>query len=371
MSWPLSQDYNEAIQSPRSNFADPDLQARRGRGQRPGPAHALLRQLRRRLPGALPRRQRWAVKCFTREVPGLRERYQKISAHLGQAKLPFMVDFSYLDQGIRVGGQWFPVLKMQWVEGLTLNQFVSQYLDKPAMLEALSQMWGRMGKYLRAAEVAHCDLQHGNVLLVPGADSHSLKLKLIDYDGMWVPALAGTNSGEVGHPSYQHPQRLREQSYNIDVDRFPLLLIATALRALKARGKELWDKYDNGDNLLFKEPDLREPLKSHLFLDLTKTDDPAVKPLVDHLIKALRGGLETTPLLEELMPDAKGASTPAPPTRPSKLGDGPPSGAGLNKSGPARQTSTATPAAPKAAPVSPVAAVASVRSISTNPRRGW
>ena len=28
MSWPLSQDYNEAIQSPASNSADPDL--RRG-----------------------------------------------------------------------------------------------------------------------------------------------------------------------------------------------------------------------------------------------------------------------------------------------------------------------------------------------------
>jgi hypothetical protein len=58
-----------------------------------------------------------------------------------------------------------------------------------------------------------------------------LALKLIDYDGMWVPALAGTRSGEVGHPSYQHPQRLREGPYNIDVDRFPLLLVATALRA--------------------------------------------------------------------------------------------------------------------------------------------
>ena len=84
------------------------------------------------------------------------------------------MDFSYLEQGIRVAGQWYPVLKMQWVEGLTLNQFVGQYLDKPAMLEALLQIWARMAKYLRAAEVGHCDLQHGNVLLVPGADSHSL-----------------------------------------------------------------------------------------------------------------------------------------------------------------------------------------------------
>ena len=29
MSWPVSQDYNEAIQSPATNFADPDL--RRGK----------------------------------------------------------------------------------------------------------------------------------------------------------------------------------------------------------------------------------------------------------------------------------------------------------------------------------------------------
>ena len=40
-------------------------------------------------------------------------------------------------------------------------------------------------------------------------------------------------SGEVGHPSYQHPQRLREGTYSPEVDRFPVLLVATALRALK------------------------------------------------------------------------------------------------------------------------------------------
>ena len=51
---------------------------------------------------------------------------------------------------------------------------------------------------------------------------------------MWVPALAGKKSGEVGHPNYQHPQRLREGTYSLEVDRFPLLLVATALRALKA-----------------------------------------------------------------------------------------------------------------------------------------
>ncbi len=231
MPWPLSQDYNEAIQSPATNFTDADLQ----KGETVANALGIpmpcsgnfadVYQVR------CPDGSRWAVKCFTREAVGLRERYQEISAWLRRAKLPFTVDFSYLEQGIRVAGKWHPVLKMQWVEGLTLNQFVAQHLDKPAMLEALLQLWVRMGKYLRDAEVGHCDLQHGNVLLVPGSTPGALALKLIDYDGMWVPALAWKKSGEVGHPSYQHPQRLREGTYSLDVDRFPLLVVAAALPA--------------------------------------------------------------------------------------------------------------------------------------------
>jgi len=38
---------------------------------------------------------------------------------------------------------------------------------------------------------------------------------------MWVPGLAGKKSGEVGHPAYQHPRRLKEGTYNQEVDRFP------------------------------------------------------------------------------------------------------------------------------------------------------
>jgi hypothetical protein len=317
MSWPLSQDYNEAIQSPATNFTDADLK----KGETVANALGIpmpcsgnfadVYQMR------CPDGSRWAVKCFTREVPGLRERYQEISAWLRRAKLPFTVDFSYLEQGIRVTGKWYPILKMQWVEGLTLNQFVSQHLDKPATLEALAQIWARMGKYLRAAEVGHCDLQHGNVLLVPGPNANALALKLIDYDGMWVPALAKTKPGELGHANYQHPQRLRSGAYSLDVDRFPLLLVATSLHALKANGEALWRKYDNADNLLFKESDLRKPVKSPLIYELTKTNDPFVQPLLDHLLKALKNGLEATPLLEEVMPMTQSAVTTS--SRPSRL----------------------------------------------------
>ena len=315
VGWPLSQDYNEAVQSPATNFADADLRC----GQAAGNAHGIpmpysgnfadVYQLRG------PDGARWAVKCFTRETPGLRERYAEISRHLRSAKLPFTVDFTYLDQGIRVRGHWYPVLKMEWVEGLTFNQFVAQHLDKPATLEALLQIWARMARHLRASGAAHGDLQHGNVLLVPDAGGKSLSLKLVDYDGMFVPALAGNPPGEVGHAAYQHPQRAREQTYSLEVDRFPVLLVATALSALKAGGRALWEKYDDGDNLLFTREDLEAPSKSRLFYELLKLDDPAARSLAETLVDAARKPLDETPLLEELLP--QGRPAPASPAAPA------------------------------------------------------
>ena len=135
MGGPLSQDYNEAIQSPARNFADPDL--KRGTAVRnemglPMPCSGTFADVYQvRCPDGSP----WAVKCFTRQTPGLGERYREISRHLRAAKLPFTVDFHYQEEGVRVRGRWFPLLKMQWVEGLTLNQFVAQYAHRPAMLE--------------------------------------------------------------------------------------------------------------------------------------------------------------------------------------------------------------------------------------------
>src|SRR5947209_5282318 len=134
MPWPQPTDYNEAIQSPQLCFADPELRQGQptlnalGLPQPRSGNFADVYQVQ------CPNNQTWAVKCFTREVHGLHERYQAISEHLRQAHLPFMVDFHYLDQGIRIHGQWYPILKMRWVEGFTLNEFVRDQADKPQIL---------------------------------------------------------------------------------------------------------------------------------------------------------------------------------------------------------------------------------------------
>jgi len=123
----------------------------------------------------------------------------------------------------------------------------------------LTEMWPRVARGLRDAQVTHADLQHGNVMLVPGKAENRVSLKLVDYDGMYLPSLAGTQSGESGHPGYQHPRRLAEGLYSAEVDRFSHLVIYTALRALQARGRGLWDAYNFGDNLLFTQRTFRHP----------------------------------------------------------------------------------------------------------------
>ena len=311
ISWPSSQDYNEAIQSPATNFADDDLR----RGQ------AVTNALGIPLPCSgnfadvyqvrSPDGSRWAVKCFTREVPGLRERYQEIGTASARRQAALHRRFHL--PGARHSRCRELVSGSQ--DGMGRGPY-PQSVRRPRCRQAghVGGAVANLGAHGAAPArpvSAHADLQHGNVLLVPDAGGKSLALKLIDYDGMFVPALAGNPSGEVGHAAYQHPQRFREGTYSPAVDRFPLLVVATALSALKAGGRALWEKYDNGDNLLFRQQDLEVPAKSMLFYDLLKLDDPPTRSLTENLIEATRKPLEETPLLEGLIPD--GRPSPVPP----------------------------------------------------------
>ena len=222
-----------------------------------------------RMPGD---RQHLGPECFTREVRRSTRRYREISAHLDQVRLPFTVDFQYLDRGIRIGGRWFPALKMRWVEGLGLNQFVE---DRSTGPNCSANCWtcGRSwpGGCARPAwPTPTCSTATSCWCPCSGGQ---LALKLIDYDGMYVPSLAGRPSGEVGHPAYQHPHRLREGTYSGEVDRFSHLAIYCAVRCLKVGRRELWQRFNNGDNLLFRESDFRNPGESELFRTLWELPD--------------------------------------------------------------------------------------------------
>src|SRR5690348_5842924 len=131
MTWPSGSDYNEAIQSPRSAFEDTAL-----RSCLPECDHLGLPKPRSGNFAVAYKLQagsaNWAVKCFTKQPPqDAQQRYAAIAAYLSQVHSPYMLDFTYLARGIRVRGEWYPIVKMAWAQGDPLNVYVQRNLTNP------------------------------------------------------------------------------------------------------------------------------------------------------------------------------------------------------------------------------------------------
>jgi hypothetical protein len=212
-----------------------------------------------------------------KEIPDLQERYKAISQYVAQIRLPYTVPFTYNPCGIRVQGRSFPLLKMQWVQGRALNTFVQAVLAYPETLLSTARFWAKMMSDLGAANIAHGDLQHGNVLVVGD------QLRLVDYDGMFVPALAGMQSNELGLPSYQLPSRTA-LDYGSYLDNFSAWVIYVSLIALAVH-PELWQAHGGGDEcLIFRKTDFEDPGASALLRDLLASPHGPLRLLVEMFI---------------------------------------------------------------------------------------
>ncbi len=304
MGWQLPADYAEAFERPPRCFHDPEL--RRAQVLRDGAGRFHVR------PGALADvyearslagPQRWAVKCYRQEVPGLDRHYRALAAHLLATDLPCLAPFEYLDRGLCVRGRWYPALKMHWVNGVPLGTFVGQVADQPDTLRHLARLWVRLLTDLRRAGLAHGLLQHDHVLVGPGTGTDPLMLRLIDYDAVSFPGEGGPPC-ETGHANFQHPQRLWQHVHDADADHFPALVAYTALLALAEEGPDLWGRHDAGDNLLFREADFQEPATSAVFRELWRGRDAGTRPLVGRLLLAAQGSGRDVPTLRELAAEA-------------------------------------------------------------------
>jgi len=297
---PSRQDYQEALQAPEIAFSDPELKGasavcdnRLGLPRAYSGQNATVFQMRAGT-------KTWAVKCFSRELPDQQQRYAAISAHLQRVKLPYSVGFESLPRGINVGGSWHPILKMEWVEGEPLKAYLERNLRDAAALRHLADRFLEMVRKLQAVGIAHGDLQHGNVF-VCGQD-----LRLVDYDGMFVPALADLKATEIGHPNYQHPNR-SATDFNNTLDNFSAWVIFLSLYALSVR-PELWDDTGKLDEcLLFRKEDFRAPHGSQVIQALAKSPDPTLQQLTLRFQVLLY-----SELAEASLPEVRRIQPPAP-----------------------------------------------------------
>jgi hypothetical protein len=288
--WPTPQDYNEAVQNPAVCMSDPDLKN--------GLVVTNAIGLPRAMTGAFASVYKiqnndkdWAVRCFLSNRLAQHDRYEQVSKFVLMDDLECTIDFHYVEEGIKIRGEWFPLLKMPWVEGDTLDRYILKNYKNTEVMKQLLSDFHQMMADLERAQIGHGDLQHGNIIVTTEG------LRLVDYDALFVPALAGKNSLELGHPNYQHPERTASH-YDKDVDNFSAWLIHTALLAI-AIDSALYEKYcDGDDSLLFRRTDLADPEKSELFDELISHPSAHIKEAATLIKRMLWAAPDQIPILD-------------------------------------------------------------------------
>ncbi len=269
MSWPTPQDYNEAIQNPHLNFADEELRA--------GTPEVNNLGLPQASTGAFASAYRIkcagrdvAVRCFLQSVSDQHSRYRALAESMHGVANSLFVPFQYLEKGILVAGTWHPIVKMDWVDGQTLDAFIRRNKDQKETLLSVAESFKSACEQLQQMGIAHGDLQHGNIMIQDGS------LRLIDYDGMFVSSLTGRASNELGHPNFQHPGRSKSL-FDPSMDNFSSWVIYQSLVAIAHEPSLIQKLRGCEECLLCRHLDYAHPARSAAFHIFEASESDAVR----------------------------------------------------------------------------------------------
>ena len=207
----------------------------------------------------------YALKCFTEEQEGRAEAYRQIAEELEFVASPYITSVKYLEKELFVDSNCeddeFPVLLMDWIEGETMETYIADhYMDNYAM-SMLCYRFCKMAAWLRSQPFAHGDIKPDNIMVRSDGT-----LTLVDYDGMFVPAMKGQKSPTIGTKDFSHPLRTIDD-FDETIDDFALASIALSLKAISLN-PSLLDEYGASDRLLFSAADYIDLSKSQTFTAL-------------------------------------------------------------------------------------------------------
>ena len=266
MQYPLISEYVRAIQDASRNldkFAHlVSVLDDHGEPYRSSGAFAVVFKMKDEQTGKC-----YALKCFTEEQEGRAEAYRQIADELEFVDSSYITSVKYLDKEIFVDSSCeedeFPVLLMDWIDGETMeNYIVENYQDNYAMA-MLCYRFCKMAAWLRSQPFAHGDIKPDNIMVRPDGN-----LTLVDYDGMFVPAMKGQKSPTIGTKDFSHPLRTVDD-FDETIDDFALASIALSLKAISLN-PYLLDEYGAADRLLFSAEDYRDLSKSNVVVSLSE-----------------------------------------------------------------------------------------------------
>lgn len=171
----------------------------------------------------------YAVKCFTREQEERAERYHEIIKALRKIESPYFVSTHYYDKELFVDNTQsddseFPVLVMNWVDGMPLDAYMKTIEGSQFKRELLAKQFQELVCWLLPKHFAHGDIKPDNIIVKEDGS-----IVLVDYDGMFVPSLRGKEALEMGTPMYRHPGRTLA-FFNEYIDDYAAVMLLTLLK---------------------------------------------------------------------------------------------------------------------------------------------
>ncbi len=205
----------------------------------------------------------YALKCFTEEQIERAESYNMITEELTDVNSPYVIHVRYLENELFVDSSCtdeteFPVLLMDWVEGETMESYVAQYYTDEYKMKKLYHQFCMLASWLTTQPFAHGDIKPDNLIVKPDGN-----LTLVDYDGMYVPAMRGKSSPTLGTRDFTHPLR-NVSDFDKSIDDFAVASIALSLKAISI-DSSLLDEHGAPDRLLFSYNDYINPSASSVF----------------------------------------------------------------------------------------------------------
>ena len=266
MQYPLISEYVRAIQDASSNLDKlahlVPVQDDHGEPYRSSGAFAVVFKMKDEQTGKC-----YALKCFTEEQEGRAEAYRQIADELEFVDSSYITSVKYLNKEIFVDSSCeedeFPVLLMDWIDGETMENYIAENFQDYYAMAMLCYRFCKMAAWLRSQPFAHGDIKPDNIMVRPDGN-----LTLVDYDGMFVPAMKGQKSPTIGTKDFSYPLRTVDD-FDETIDDFALASIALSLKAISLK-PSLLEEYGAADRLLFSAEDYRDLSKSKVFVSLSE-----------------------------------------------------------------------------------------------------
>lgn len=252
--------------------------------------------------------KQYAARCFHRAQQGREKNYKLICDELAKVSSPYLSPIKYYEKELFIDKEEYPVLLMDWVDGMTLDKYIRKVVNDKKALNQLATKFKDLAIWLLNQPFAHGDLKPDNILV---KDDGSLVL--VDYDGMFVPAMQGQKAREIGSPDFRNPSRT-EIDFDKNIDNFSIISILLSLELIASKSDYL-ERFSKEDRLLFSHDDYLNLRGSGIFKRaLTSYDDdiPELAVMLERMVNGEQGNTDaikklllTNNLHERLCPNEK------------------------------------------------------------------